>query len=353
MPENDLLLKDFRPHSALQLEEHVPERAKFPVIDAHNHLGYHDFIILPFYYGQKGWLMPDIEKGIELMDELNIRVVVNLDGAFGDQTKINIERYKVPYPDRFAVFCGLDWDKVNEPGFGEMQAKKLEGEVIAGAQGLKIWNSLGLRYRDENGRLIMPDDPRLDPVWQAAGEQGIPVLIHTADPVAFFWPLDETNERWEELHDIPDAHWYGKDYPRHIDLIESLLQVVEKHSGTTFIAAHVLSYAENLKYVGNALDRYSNLYVDTGERIGELCRQPYSAWQFMIDYQDRILFGVDIPNDRRTYQTYFRALETMDEYFDYGRKQGRYAIYGLHLPDDVLEKVYHLNAMKVIPGLSI
>lgn len=353
MENNDLLLKDFKPISALQLEEHIPERAKFPVIDAHNHLGYHDFIRLPFYYGQSGWLMPDVQKGIALMDELNIRVVVNLDGAFGDQTKKNLERYKEPYPDRFAIFTGVDWATVNDPGFGEKQAKRLEEMVRAGAQGLKVWRELGLVYRNQDGKLIMPNDPRIDPIWEKAGELGVPVLIHVADPVAFFWPLDNTNERWDELVDIPDAHWYGKDYPPFIQLIEGLLDVVRKHPKTTFIGAHVLSYAENLKYVAKALDTYPNLYVDFGERIGELGRQPYTSRKFLMDYQDRVVFATDIPNDRGTYRTYFRALETKDEYFDYGRKQGRYCIYGLNLPDDVLKKIYHENAMKLIPGVKI
>jgi predicted TIM-barrel fold metal-dependent hydrolase len=353
MPEKDLLLKDFKPRSALTTESNIPERAKFPVIDAHNHLGYHEKIVLPFYYGQSGWLMPDVSKGLALMDELNIRVVVNLDGAWGDQLKINLERYRQPYPDRFAVFTGLDWTKVNERDFGEKSAKKIDEDVKAGAQGLKIWRTLGLEHRDLNGKLIRPDDPKLDPVWAKAGELGIPILIHVADPVAFFWPLDETNERYDELKDIPEAHWYDKDYPQHIELIEALLHVVERHPNTTFIGAHVLSYSENLKYVGEALTRFPNLYVDIGERIGELGRQPYSARKFIIDYQDRVVFGVDIPNHKKTYQTYFRALETQDEYFDYGRMQGRYCIYGLYLPDDVLMKIYHKNALKLIPGLKI
>jgi len=353
MTNNDLRLIDFNPRSALVLEEHIPTRAKFPVIDAHNHFGYREFSTIPFYYGQSGWAMPDIKKGIDLMDELNIRVAINLDGALEDQFKINLERYKLPYPDRFVVFTGVDWRKVDEPDFGEKQAKKLEAEVKSGAQGLKVFRSLGLEYRDRNGKLILPDDTRMDPIWQSAGELGIPVLIHVADPVAFFWPLDETNERWDEITAIPKAHWYGKDNLKHIQLVEALLHIVHKHSKTIFIGAHVLSYAENLKYVTNALDKYPNLYVDIGERIGELGRQPYSARKFLIQYQDRVLFATDIPNDRKTYQTYFRALETMDEYFDYGRKQGRYCIYGMYLPDDVLQKIYSANAMKIIPGLKI
>ena len=214
-------------------------------------------------------------------------------------------------------------------GLGEKQAKRLEEMVRAGAQGLKVWRELGLVYRNQDGKLIMPNDPRIDPIWEKAGELGVPVLIHVADPVAFFWPLDNTNERWDELVDIPDASLVWQGLPPVYQLIEGLLDVV-KHPKTTFIGAHVLSYAENLKYVAKALDTYPNLYVDFGERIGELGRQPYTSRKFLMDYQDRVVFATDIPNDRGTYRTYFRALETKDEYFDYGRKQGRYCIYGLN-----------------------
>ncbi len=160
-------------------------------------------------------------------------------------------------------------------------------------------------------------------------------------------------ERWDELHANPDWHFYGKDYPHFIEPIEAQLRVVARHPKTNFISAHVLSYAENLHWVAAALDKHPNLYVDIGERIGELGRQPYSARKFITAYADRVLFGTDIPPNRSTYGIYFRCLETMDEYFDYGRIQGRYRIYGVYLPDDVLQKVYYQNACKLVPGLKV
>ncbi len=352
MTDHDLLLKDFKPRSALVTKDNTPSRARFPVVDAHNHLGYWD----PFIFqdgGDPGWTVKDVRATVAMMDELNIRCVVDLDGGWGDQLQANLERYKEPYPDRFCVFAWVDWSQVDEPGFGEKWARELEKAVAAGAQGLKVFKSLGLVYRDKNGKLITPDDPRLGPVWAKAGELKIPVLIHSSDPVAFFWPLDETNERWDELHVHPDWHFYGKDYPTFIEPIEAHLRVVARHSQTTFISAHVLSYAENLEYVASALDKYPNLYVDIGERIGELGRQPYSSRRFITKYADRVLFGTDIPPLKSVYQIYFRCLETDDEYFDYGRNQGRYCIYGITLPDEVLKKVYAGNACKLIPGLKV
>jgi len=337
MSRQDLLLKDFDPRTALVTEDHTPDRARLPVIDAHNHL-------------RRALDKP--AELVTLMDTLNIRAIVDLDGGWGEQLEQHLSRLKTPYPDRFAVFAWVDWSQVEEPDFGKIWSKQLRASVRAGAQGLKVFKSLGLGYRDQRGNLIPVDDRRLDPIWATAGDLGIPVLIHSADPVAFFWPLDETNERWEELNQHPDWHFYGQDYPSFMELIEAQLRMIERHPRTTFISAHVLSYSENLRYVAQQLDRYPNLFVDFGARIGELGRQPYTSRWFLTEYADRVLFGTDITPNPKTYRIYYRCLETADEYFEYGGGQGRYRIYGLDLSDDVLAKVYHENAWRLIPGLE-
>jgi predicted TIM-barrel fold metal-dependent hydrolase len=352
MPD-DLLLKDYKPQTALVTEDHTPQRARFSIVDIHNHLGEWDEEWFQGLHTGGGWTIKDVAATVALMDEMNVRSVNNLDGGWGDQLRRNLERYKEPYPDRFTFFDGTDWGEVDAHNFGEKWAKELKKSVRAGAQGMKVFKTLGLNYRDRSGKLIRVDDLRLDPVWAMAGELGIPVLIHSSDPVAFFWPLDETNERWDDLHDHPDWHFYGKDFPQFIEPIEAQLRVVARHPKTNFISAHVLSYAENLRWVSVALDKYPILYVDIGERIGELGRKPYSARAFLIKYADRALFGTDIPSNRSTYEIYFRCLETMDEYFDYVRMQGRYRIYGLYLPDEVLQKLYYKNACKLVPGLKV
>jgi predicted TIM-barrel fold metal-dependent hydrolase len=349
---SDMLLKNFKPRSALEVPENIPSRARFPVVDSHNHLGYWEQDVFQTMEA-KGWMIKDLPITVALMDEMNISCVVNLDGGWGDQLKRNLERYKEPYPDRFCVFAWVDFSEYDHPGFAEKWADELEKAVQNGVQGLKVFKTLGLHYRDKSGRLIPPDDRVLDPIWAKAGELNIPVLIHSSDPVAFFWPLDEYNERWEELSENPDWHFYGKDYPPFIEPIEAQLRMISRHPSTRFISAHVLSYSENLRWVSAALDRFPNLWVDISERIGELGRQPYSSRDFLIKHAGRVLFGTDIPSNRSTYEIYFRCLESRDEYFSYGRSQGRYHIYGLDLPDDVLKKIYHENALKVIPGLTI
>jgi len=338
MSEHDLLLREFQPHTALITEDHTPPRARYPVVDAHNHL-------------RRALDRP--AELLELMDALNLHAIVDLDGGWGEQLDQHLSALKAPYPDRFCVFAWVDWSEVDDPDFGARWAGRLADAVGAGAQGLKVFKSLGLFYRDRSDVLIQIDDPRLDPVWAAAGELGIPVLIHSADPVAFFWPLDAHNERWEELQAHPDWHFYGGDYPSFIELIEAQLRVVARHPETTFVSAHVLSYSEHLRYVAQQLDAYPNLYVDIGARLGEMGRQPYTARWFLTDYADRVLFGTDARPHPEVYRTYFRCLETADEYFEYGSDQGRYRIYGLYLPDEVLRKVYYENACRLIPGLAL
>jgi predicted TIM-barrel fold metal-dependent hydrolase len=348
----DMLLRDYKPRTALSTNDTTPERARYPVIDVNNQLGkfnYRTFRLDP----DQEWNVRDIPAALAIMDEMNVRCVVNLAGGWGDMLQQNIERYKYPYPDRFCIFTNIDWERVDESNFGEKWAKELEKSVRAGAQGLKVYKTLGLRIRDSSGRLLTPNDERFDPIWETAGVLKIPVLIHCSDPVAFFEPLDAYNERYEELVERPDWLFNGKDFPRFMDLIERFLNLVENHPGTNFIGAHVMSYAENLGFVSQALKRYPNMYVDMTERIAELGRQPYTARQFLIQNADRILFGSDYPPDRAIYRTNFRFLETDDEYFEYGRNQGRWRIYGVNLPDETLSKIYNKNASRLIPGVSL
>ncbi len=196
------------------------------------------------------------------------------------------------------------------------------------------------------------DDARLDPLWQAAGELQLPVLIHVADPVAFFDPLDSTNERWEELNAHPDWQFPSPPFPPFNAITDAFANLISRHPQTTFIGAHVGCYSENLAWVSALLDRCPNFYVDISARISELGRQPYTARRFFLNYPDRILFGSDTVANVKAYQRYYRFLETDDEYFDYGLSklpaQGRWQIYGVFLPDDVLEKVYRLNAERVM-----
>jgi predicted TIM-barrel fold metal-dependent hydrolase len=344
--DSELHLRDYRPRSRLSTKVTLIRRPRYPAIDAHNHLG-------QLFGG--GWDSRPVTELLDRLDEAGVETYVDLDGGWGEEMlRRHLDHFKAAAPERFQIFGGVDWPAWSERGdrFGEWAAARLRAQAAAGAQGLKIWKPLGLHVRDHLGQLVAVDDPRLEPLWATAGELDLPVMIHVADPVAFFDPLDRTNERWEELHNHPDWHFPSPPYPSFRAIVDGLAALVGRHPDTTFIGAHVGCYAENLAWVSQLLEACPNFYVDISARISELGRQPYTARRFILDHVDRVLFGTDAGPDLKTYRIYYRFLETDDEYFDYDPGevpgQGRWRIYGLHLPDDVLEKVYHLNARRVL-----
>jgi len=341
-----MLLRDYRPKSAMQTKTTLIQKPRFPVIDAHNHLS-------GMFGG--GWDQRPVPMLLDLLDQAGVQVYVDLDGGWGeDILQGHLDYFKKAAPERFAVFGGVNWNAWPEHGdhFADWAAGRLRLQKDWGAQGLKIWKPFGLSVRDQQGALVSVDDHRLDPIWYTAGEIGLPVLIHVADPVAFFWDVNEENERWEQLQQHPDWHFPSSKYPSFESIIQSLANLVTRFPGTTFIGAHVGCYAENLEWVGDLLDRCPNFYIDIAARISDLGRQPYSARKFFIQYADRILFGTDMSPDLEYYRIYYRFLENDDEYFNYDKEEppesGRWRIYGLYLPDDVLNKVYFQNAQQVI-----
>jgi predicted TIM-barrel fold metal-dependent hydrolase len=283
---------------------------------------------------------------------------VNLDGRWGDELEANLDRYDRAHPGRFATFCHVDWQAAIASGdVGGFGAASLRESVGAGARGVKVWKDLGLHLRDERGESILPDDARLGPIWETAGELGVPIFIHTADPVAFFDPVDERNERYEQLHQHPEWSFADPSFPRFERLIEALEALVAAHPATTFVGLHVGCYPEDLAWVGRMLATYPNLHVDIAARVAELGRQPRAARELFMAHPDRVLFGIDeFPPDPMNYAIYFRFLETADEWFAHSTDEipemGRWGIAGVDLPDEVLRKVYADNALRVVPGLA-
>jgi predicted TIM-barrel fold metal-dependent hydrolase len=301
------------------------------------------------------------------MDAKNVRAMVNLTGGYGEGLLESIQVHAKVNPDRFIVFMEPWWSRVAEPDYSNFQADQLQRAREAGARGLKILKLLGLYVRENvhAGALIKVDDKRFDTMWEAAGALKMPVTIHVSDPKAFFLPIDRFNERIEELQAHPDWSFCGGGFPNDRELQEARRRVMLRHPETQFVCAHVAE-AEDLAYVSECMDSHLNMHVDISARIGELGRQPRTARRFFEQYQDRILFGTDaIPNGydypqqifgERLYEIYYRFLETEDEYFDYAPArippQGRWRIYGIGLPDDILRKVYYENAARLL-GLDI
>ncbi|MGB2625220.1 MAG: amidohydrolase family protein [Candidatus Acidiferrum sp.] len=335
-----LLLKDFDPVPMLHVPAHEVPRAKFPVIDVHNHVN--------DPAGIHGDEIPAAEV-VRRMDAANVQKIVILTGMWGEKFQGVYDKMVKPYPDRFIVFTQIDWSKIDDPNFSQEMVAQLDDSVRRGARGLKVLKDLGLGVRDKSGKLIAVDDPRLDPIWEECGRLGIPVAIHTTDPVAFFTPVDRHNERYEELNENPTWSFLGPKFPTKEILIAQRNHVFEKHPRTTFIALHVANWPENLDLVSSWLDKYPNMVVEFGARQAELGRQPRRAHKFFVDYQDRILFGTDSEPETAMYANYFRWMETADEYFPYWGYpgQGRWEIYGMELPDPILEKVYHKNAERI------
>jgi predicted TIM-barrel fold metal-dependent hydrolase len=336
----ELKLRDWQPRSMLKTKQSVVETPAYPVIDVHNHLG-----------GGKDRLTPErVKHYLAEMDAAGVRTVVNLDGGSGRRLKETLAALDEAHPGRFLTFALLDFSGIDDDNWGRRQAKLLEESFRAGAKGLKIHKSLGLTYRYKNGKLMPVDDPKLNPIWQTCARYGRPVVIHVADPAAFFTPLDRFNERWHELGDHPNWLFGGEKFPSRDEILAQRNHAIARHPETTFICAHFGNNPEDLATVGKWLDMYPNMFVDVDARISELGRQPYTARKFFLKYQDRIMFGTDTTPRRDAYRMYYRFLETDDEYFDCAgghQRQGFWMIYGLFLPKNVLEKIYRTNAERL------
>lgn len=334
----EMSFEEYNPTSTLVVPEHPVKKAKFTFIDVHSH--------------QFRMAGQDLSELIKDMDKLNEGIMVNLSGGSGEDLKAKLKNVNEHYPKRFAIFANVDFSGVGSPNWGEQAATQLEEDIKNGAKGLKIYKSLGLRNTDVNGNRIPVDDPRLDPVWAKCAELGIPVLIHSADPKSFWDPMDGDNERWLELKTHPRRKRTAIDPAPWQQIIDEQHRMFKKHPKTKFINAHMGWYANNLDRLGELMDEIPNMSVGIGAVIAELGRQPRRAREFFIKYQDRIVFGKDSwqPDE---FPTYFRVLETADEYFPYYKKYHAFwAMYGLDLPDEVLKKVYYKNALNLIPGLD-
>lgn len=334
-----LSIEEYEPKSTLVVPQHPVTRAKYPFIDVHNH--------------QDGKMPKEkLDKLIRDMDGINLQVMVNLSGGYGDRLQQGVENLKGHYPKRFVVFANIDFTGLDQPGYSQRAAAQLEQDVRHGAQGLKIFKNFGMDLKDTKGQRIHVDDPRFDQVFETCGRLKIPVLIHTAEPRTFFQPMDKHNERWLELKTHPGRARPPQKYPSWETLIDEQHHLFAKHPETKFINAHLGWLGGNLAELGRLMDQLPNMSTEIGAVLAELGRQPRFAREWLIHYQDRVLFGKDTWNPEE-YQTYFRVLETADEYFDYYRKYHAFwQMYGLDLPDEVLKKIYYKNALKLLPGIE-
>ena len=344
-------LKDYRPISMAVLKKTVINRPAYPVIDFHTHMGK---MLLGDNYEEKY----DTDKYVKELKECGVALAVDLDGYGGYELQ-KLKQKTSGYENYFIHFMQLDYSRFDKSDFQADIRRQICKAYHEGCRGIKIWKDLSLYKKDKNGKPIRIDDQRFDAVYHTASELGIPVLMHVADPKAFFSPKNETNERWEEIDEVPE--WDFSDQSKYMsfkELMEMQENAVRRHPETVFVVAHVGSCAEDLAWVSLQLEKYPNMYVDIAARLAELGRVPYSSRRFFEQHQDRIVFGTDsTPLSMGYHKIYYRFLETEDEYFPYHLEnespgQGRWEIYGIGLSDEVLKKVYYRNACRLL-GIDI
>jgi len=328
----------------------------YPIIDSHVH-------IIPTLDG--------LALAMAVFDAVGVeRFAVKSAGAWGSPRFEASIAMKQVLGDRVELFCNIPWKGIDDPGFAEAVAADLERAARVGVKGVKIFKALGLSVRTTDGVLVPVDDPRLDPIFEKVGELNMIMAMHTADPVAFFEPVTPENERWDELKEAPDWSFHGEEYPSHDELLAQRDRRIARHPGTTFLLIHLANHPEDLDYVDRLLDKHPNVYVDTAARVPEFGRHPADKVRaFFTRHQDRILFGSDFivsfggkmqlgsvsetpPGPQDAVEFYRRHWE----YFESDGKQiehptpiqGRWKVDAIRLPSDVLRKLYHDNAARLI-----
>ncbi|WP_423464932.1 amidohydrolase family protein [Promicromonospora sp. MS192] len=342
----DLRLVDWAPRPQVSVPVTRVRRAAVGAVDVHNHLG---------RWLTEDWCAPDVAALLRMMDDAGIETVVNLDGLWGEELDANLDRYDRAHPGRFVTFCQIDWTLLARPDGEREIHEQLRDSAARGARGVKVWKNVGLTVRGPDGELVRPDDPRVAGVLALAGELGLPALVHVADPKAFFEPLDEHNERFDELAGQPDWSFADRErYPSFDQLLDAFERLLVATPGTRYIGAHVGCVAEDLDRVERLLRAAPNLVVDIAGRLGELGRQPRRFRRLVESFPDRVLFGTDaFPLSPADLEVHFRFLETDDEAFDYAPgvevpPQGRWQISGAALPAHLLPALYANNARRVL-----
>ena len=332
-PMDSVLLKDYKPDSSLVVPVTNIAKARFPVIDAHTHSGMSHIRTAA-----------DVDAWVRTMDEVGVEYSVVFTDAYGDAFAMQIALF-APHRDRFQLWCSLDTENIDDPGYPKRVAAGVERCYQMGARGIGEITDKGSGIQEASlpkGKRLHFDDPRLDLAWEACARLKMPVNMHIADHPSAWQPLGPHQER---TPDFQTFNLYGKAVLSYEDLLASRDRLLLRHPKTLFIACHLSNHGNNLASLGKALDRFPNLYLDISARDYEIGRQPRTAAAFLSKYKDRVLFGTDMERDAEMYRGWWRLLETADECMP-GRIWWPY--YGLDLPDSVLEALYRNNAKRLL-----
>ncbi len=310
--------------------------SKYEKIDAHSHI-----------LGKKA-------DFVAMMDGLGYGKVANISwsdfleppalAAYEEALREDTENY----PGRFLFITSFNVTRFLEPSYVDDVIAKLEVDFSQrGAVAVKIWKDLGMMLKDTDDSFVYCDDERFRPIFDWIESKQIPVVMHIADPLEAWEPLDPSKPNYGYYSQHPDYHWYGKPgKPSHGEILAHRDNLVARHPGTKFVGAHLASLEHDVKQVATFLDTFPNAYVDTAARYPNLKMQPDDdVREFIIKYQDRILYGTDWEwtapgpevSQAQREERITNAINGMSRPFAYFEET-------LALPADVLRKFYYENA---------
>lgn len=334
-----IFIEDYKPLPVLDsTDRRMNKLPLYPVFETHGHLGF------PF--------SENPEEITKKLNDLGIFKFINLSFKTGKEYK-NI---KLKYNDpKIIHFSAFNWKRLKESeNFIQLMLDDLKKDIANGSKGIKLWKDFGLMFKKKNGERLKMNDPILDPLFQECARSKLIIAIHTADPKSFFSPIDEKNERYEELLRHPEWSFASDEFPQLETVLKERDELFARHPNLIFVSLHFAEYANDLNKAEKLLENNKNVYLEFSARIDELGRQPFSTKKFFEKFQDRIFYGTDGTPDKGKYEIYSRFLETNDEYFDYTPphkpRKGFWKIYGLGLNRQILEKIYFKNANNIFKG---
>jgi predicted TIM-barrel fold metal-dependent hydrolase len=329
-PPDQIRLKDYRPVSLHKVPVTTVPKARHLAIDMHSH--------------PEAKTPEDVDRWVEVMDEVGIEKTVLLTGAHGAEFDRLVELYS-RHPTRFELWCGFDYTGHDQPGYGPAAVAELERCFRKGARGVGEEGDKGLGMGFGKAKGLHFDDPRMAPLLDRSADLGLPVNIHVADPIWMYQRMDETNDGMMNA-----VNWRLDDKPGVVDhsgMVDVLERAVGRHPRTTFVACHLANLDYDLDRLGRLLDRLPNLYADISARYAETAVTPRATARFLTRYRDRVVYGTDMGAAPEMYRLTFRILETLDEHFYAPIFEYHWSYSGLGLEPAALEKLYRTNALAV------
>ncbi|MGA8405643.1 MAG: amidohydrolase family protein [Candidatus Acidiferrales bacterium] len=245
--------------------------------------------------------------------------------------------------------------------FAANTVKQLRQEFAEGAVAVKIWKNIGMELKTPDGRYVMPDDPIFEPIYRAIAAANKTLIAHVAEPSSCWQPPDPASPDYDYYKEHPEWYMYRHpDHPRKETILAARDHLLAENPKLRVVGAHLGSMETDVDEIARRFDRYPNFAVDMAARMEYLMIQPREKVRnFLIKYQDRVLYGTDLefltdeatPDAlkewRETYARDWKFLAT-DQKLEYRGRQ----VEGLALPEPVLRRIFHDNAVHWIPGIA-